>query len=387
MNEIKAIFYILSGYYTCKINGENLIRFLNIVKSHDIYIKCLKKINNDNYIKVKCCQYKQICEIAKKCNIKIEVIKSNGLRKIYDCIAKKIYALMGITLAFLLSKFFIFDSCSVDINGNTIYSDEEIMNCINCKYTLDGDHEIDSLYDVSRYLKDSFEYISYVNITKKGYKYYIDIKESVPVVKDVSPYEKGESIISEYDGVIKKIVVSQGVAQVNVGDEVTAGQAIIVGKYDLYNDSLEVVDTVNVIPEGEIFIETELDYYDEIDSYVESFENQVITTGINIEFLGYNIQIGDSEDSIYEISSHNNAFETINEKLQMKITINKSFSGDKIKKEIDKNYLRNEMSKRMQNFLTKKEKKSIHIIDNNVKIYFEHNKCIAKGKLKLLIQI
>lgn len=294
---------------------------------------------------------------------------------------------MGITLAFLLSKFFIFDSCSVDINGNTIYSDEEIMNCINCKYTLDGDHEIDSLYDVSRYLKDSFEYISYVNITKKGYKYYIDIKESVPVVKDVSPYEKGESIISEYDGVIKKIVVSQGVAQVNVGDEVTAGQAIIVGKYDLYNDSLEVVDTVNVIPEGEIFIETELDYYDEIDSYVESFENQVITTGINIEFLGYNIQIGDSEDSIYEISSYNNAFETINEKLQMKITINKSFSGDKIKKEIDKNYLRNEMSKRMQNFLTKKEKKSIHIIDNNVKIYFEHNKCIAKGKLKLLIQI
>ena len=182
-------------------------------------------------------------------------------------------------------------------------------------------------------------------------------------------------------------MVSQGVAQVNVGDEVTAGQAIIVGKYDLYNDSLEVVDTVNVIPEGEIFIETELDYYDEIDSYVESFENQVITTGINIEFLGYNIQIGDSEDSIYEISSYNNAFETINEKLQMKITINKSFSGDKIKKEIDKNYLRNEMSKRMQNFLTKKEKKSIHIIDNNVKIYFEHNKCIAKGKLKLLIQI
>ena len=50
MNEIKAIFYILSGYYTCKINGENLIRFLNIVKYHDIYIKCLKKINNDKYI-------------------------------------------------------------------------------------------------------------------------------------------------------------------------------------------------------------------------------------------------------------------------------------------------------------------------------------------------
>lgn len=246
---LKIIYMFLAGAVTIKVEGFFVERFLNICMNKKIFLQDLHR-ENSTYIKVKILKsdFKEIRHIAQKTKCKVKIEKKSGLPFFVNKYRKrKIFAVAILVIAiflFIITKFI----WNVEVLGNEKISVEEIKQVAKEYGIEEGRLKSDiNIEKVSNLIRLNRDDISWIGITIKGTNAIITIEE-VTEKPEIIDKSRICNIVASEDAVISKIVVQNGTARVNVGDEVKKGDLLVEGVMEgAYTGTRQVHAEANVL--------------------------------------------------------------------------------------------------------------------------------------------
>ena len=225
---IMNLWYYMNGYITISIRGSRSERLINLAINRGIILRDIRRFGSIAYMKVDIDGFKKLRPLARRTRCKVKIEKKAGIPFfIYKLTVRRGFvagAVFFVILLYLLSSFIWF----VDIVG-TEEVDPHLVSELSrelglkpgaFKNTLD-------LEKISNEVVIRVPDISWAGIEITGTRARLEIVEKV---KGEEPGEVGYShIIASKDGLITDIMVISGMAEVSVGDTVTAGEVLISG--------------------------------------------------------------------------------------------------------------------------------------------------------------
>ena len=227
---IKIIFSYILGFLKISVKGYYIERFINICKNNKITIWNLKRKDNiELNLNVRIKEFKEICKIAKKTGCKIKIKNKKGIPFLLHKYKKrKIFFILLILLVLIigLSSCFVWN---VEIEEENGYELENIREDIEKAGLKSG---------VFKGKINTKEIINKIRLERKDIAWMgIELKGTNAIVKLVKSDEKPDiinedeycNIISDKEGIITKISVQNGTANVKVGDTVKKGDILVNG--------------------------------------------------------------------------------------------------------------------------------------------------------------
>ncbi|MBQ3142805.1 MAG: sporulation protein YqfD [Bacilli bacterium] len=211
-----------------KVTNVKPIDFVKFLVEKEIYYTNYKYINNEIFIKIDYKNYKKIRKFCGKKNIKI--INFHGLIKLKKDFYKEYIFLLSFIFSILLIYFLSNITFNIKIiTGNKKLSDKLYMELEEYgikKYSFVKSYdEINKIKE--KILNNNSDSLEWIEITKEGTKYIINITERVKNA------EKGiinsRNLVSSKDALILKIISRNGMPVKSVNDYVKKGEIIISG--------------------------------------------------------------------------------------------------------------------------------------------------------------
>lgn len=211
-----------------KVTNVKPIDFVKFLVKNEIYYTNYKYINNEIFIKIDYKNYKKIRKFCGKKNIKI--INFHGLIKLKKDFYKEYIFLLSFIFSILLIYFLSNITFNIKIiTGNKKLSDKLYMELEEYgikKYSFVKSYdEINKIKE--KILNNNSDSLEWIEITKEGTKYIINITERVKNA------EKGiinsRNLVSSKDALILKIISRNGMPVKSVNDYVKKGEIIISG--------------------------------------------------------------------------------------------------------------------------------------------------------------
>lgn len=242
----------IKGYVLVEIEGFFTERFINLTLSKKIKIWDIEK-NSYGVVtfKVAVNDFKKLRIIAKKSKCKMKIKSKKGLPFLIHKYRKRkifVYLIFAIILLVIASNMFVWEieiigNFSMDINEIKAQLAEENI----CTGMLKKDVDTKKA-KLNMELKRND--IAWIGISTKGNKITVEIIEKE--IKEEKILEGMPcNIISDKEGVVHKIYVAEGVANVQKGDTINKGQILISGIV-----TSEHADPRKVHAEGEVLIKT-----------------------------------------------------------------------------------------------------------------------------------
>ena len=227
---IKIIFSYLLGFLKISVEGYYIERFINICKNKKITIWNLKRNSNISLmLNVRINEFREVCKIAKKTGCKLRIKNKKGLPFLLHKYKKRkifLILLLLVVLIIGLSSMFVWN---VDIS---VEDNQEILNIRN---------DLENAGLKTGVLKskiDTKEIINKIRLEREDVAWMgIELKGTNAIVKLVKADKKPEiideneycNIVSNKTGIITKINVQEGTANVKVGDTIKEGDVLING--------------------------------------------------------------------------------------------------------------------------------------------------------------
>lgn len=227
---IKIIFSYILGFLKISVKGYYIERFINICKNNKITIWNLKRKDNiELNLNVRIKEFKEICKIARKTGCKVKIKNKKGIPFLLHRYKKRkifIIFLICIMLLIGLSSCFVWN---VEIKEENGYELENIREDIEKAGLKVG---------IFKGKINTKEIINKIRLERKDVAWMgIELKGTNAIVKLVKSDEKPDiidedeycNIISNKEGIITKISVQNGTANVKVGDTVSIGDILVNG--------------------------------------------------------------------------------------------------------------------------------------------------------------
>lgn len=231
---VKIIFGYILGYLKIAVEGYYIERFINICKNRKIAIWNLKRDKDVKLnLKIRIKDFKEVCQIAKKLKCKVKIVEKRGVPFILHRYKKrKIFvALLVLFLVFIaISSGFVWN---VDI-----IIDDQVKNEWNIEEIEKDIEEAGIKIGMPKKNIDTKKIINDVRLNRKDIAWMgIELKGTNAIVKIVKADEKPEiiqedeycNIVADKIGVINKISVQEGTANVKEGDVIKQGDVLVNG--------------------------------------------------------------------------------------------------------------------------------------------------------------
>ncbi len=243
---------MLKGVMKIRVEGFFMERFINLCLQENIEIWDIKRLNEGTVdLKLQPIHYEKVCEIATitKCNI--EILEKNGIPFIVNRYKhRKLFAAfiaivaMGITVV----NMFVW---KVEVVGEFDIPIEEVYS-----FLADENIQVGSLkkqIDIEKSKTNILlarDDIAWIGISLKGNQVTVEIVPKEQMQED--PY-KGTvgNIVAEKGGIVEKIYVANGTANVHKGEVIEPGTILINGIY-----TGEDQTSRKVRAEGEVVLRT-----------------------------------------------------------------------------------------------------------------------------------
>ena len=227
---LKIFFNYIFGYVRISIEGYYIERFINICTSKKIVIWNLKREAGIKlFFNVGINEFRELCKIAKKTQCKIKIEDKKGVPFILHRYKKrKIFAgfLLAIVIVIAISSNFIWN-IQIEVQGNEKFENiEQDLEEVGLKVGK-AKSEIDTK-EIMNKLRLKRDDIAWVGMELKGTNMIVKLvkADKKPEIVDDSEYC---NIVSDKEGIITKINVQNGTANVKVGDTVKEGMVLING--------------------------------------------------------------------------------------------------------------------------------------------------------------
>lgn len=259
---LEKIFLFCKGYVIVKIEEAAKERFLNLCKAKEIEIIDIVSVNSSIYGKMTGKDYLKIKPIVKKTHCCPSIQKKVGL----PFVSRKLQKRKGILVGVCLSLFLLLQLTGriwyIDVTGGFVHTREQIVQLLKTDmqvYAGMGSEAADCM-EIEERIRLIYNEIGWVSVEKKGCNLYIRLNESVmPDIPEMQ--EKICHVVAEKDGVVRKIEVISGIAQVHVGDTVKKGDILISGIMPMVGDYDELIENRPVGAKGNVYIESEFSYH------------------------------------------------------------------------------------------------------------------------------
>lgn len=232
------------------ISGLNIEKTLNTISKQDIEIvNIVKKDYHSCDFEVRGKNVKKVEKILLDRNIKTISKTKFGIDNFFEVLKLRIGIIVGLAVSLIL--FFIFSNClfKIEIQGNEVLKDEEIIKCLEefgvKKYSFFSK----SNKELEEMISKSFEEISLISVVKKGNSLIVNIKEKLQN-GEYEDKDNFQAMVSKFDGIITKINHIQGTLKVKVGDIVQKGE-VLVEPYMIDSKG----NQMPVMPKSEIYAE------------------------------------------------------------------------------------------------------------------------------------
>ena len=227
---VQPILNYFTGYVKIKVEGLFLERFINICVSKKILLMDIKREKSTiMYANVGIADYKKLKQVARKTKSKIKIQRKKGLPfTIKKYRKRKIFGILFVVILALLivSSNYIWN---IEISGNVKITNQEILQSLEGSGLKVGlsKNDIDINAVISKIRLDR-EDIPWIGITVKGTNAIVKIKEAAKA-PEVIDENKFCNIVANKTGMITKINVQNGTANVKVGDIVEEGDILVNG--------------------------------------------------------------------------------------------------------------------------------------------------------------
>ncbi len=227
---LKALYRYIFGVVDIIVEGFFIERFINICRAENI-ILWTSKIEKGTILKASISKsdFKAIRHIAKKTSCKISLVRKSGL----PFVVKKYKKRKAFAIALLVIAIFCFAITrfiwNIEVVGNEKISKEEILSDI-AKYGIqEGKFKSGlDLEEIKNEIRLNRDDLAWIGIDMQGTNVIVTVVEAIEepeIVDENAP----SNILSDKNGVVSKMVVRNGTARVNVGDNVSKGDLLVEG--------------------------------------------------------------------------------------------------------------------------------------------------------------
>ncbi len=222
------------SYATYLVEGLNTEKNLNYLCGNGVCLYEVKKINKKQYfVTVPFKDRKKLIALLKNRCYNIKPIKSGGFLGFLEK-AKTRFVLAALVLAAFCGLFVLSRFCwDIEVSGDA--EESAVLAVLEEKGIKKGCPlsriKID---ETENFLASRIESSMYCLLDVEGCRLYVTViqRETAPPVVDLN---QSADLVSEYDGVLTRLLTISGTPAVNVGDRITKGQ-VIIGGIRTYND-------------------------------------------------------------------------------------------------------------------------------------------------------
>ncbi len=375
------------GFMIVKLTGYSPERFLNLCNAKDIPIWNLEYRDGGYEFAISLKGFLKIRPLARKSHVRLRVRKRIGLPFFLKENRKRVGFLSGFILFFVLLyglSLFLWD---IQIEGNRKYTYEILTNYLKTQnITLGMQKSRIDCDALEASLRNSFPEISWAAARISGTRLLISIKENEVLSHIPEKDEIPCDLVASKAGVITKLVVRQGKAQVQAGDTVEAGQVLISGTIPIYDDSEQIKQIHYIRADGEVLADTEYEF-SETFSRLHTVEADTgkVKHGISLKIGPWSavflLPAKEGEEWIY-LSQEHQARLFSNFYLPVywghirgrQVEYYESFYTEEEVKQVSEGIY--------QNFVKNLSEKGVQIIENNVKILEDGTECQMTGTIQ-----
>lgn len=224
----KILFFYFIGFLNIEVEGAFIERFINICKSRKILLWNIKMEKGVLlYANIGIKDYRNIREIAKKTNTKIKIKKKCGIPFILNRYKKRrglciilVLIIIGLTI---LSNFI----WNISVEGNENIASEDILRDLEEEGLKIGKSKQNiKLNNIINNIRLKRNDIAWIGINIKGTNVRVEVKEKT-IAPEIINKDEFCNIISDKEGMITKINVQDGTANVREGDIVRKGDILV----------------------------------------------------------------------------------------------------------------------------------------------------------------
>lgn len=382
-----GLLYYLKGTILVKLLSNTPERFLNICNANNIFLWDLYYDNENYYFKISPNDYFKIKKILKKTASKTIIMKKTGLPFVMFMYRKHYCFLIGIGLAIMLlytSSLFVWD---ISIEGNTMLTDDVLTDFLELQGIRHGMFINNiSCNDIEKFLRNEYNDLTWVSAEINGTRLIIHVKENDEDYVEINNQEVCD-LKATKDGVVVSIITRSGTPLVKEGDVVKAGDILVSGIVNVYDDYATVISKKFVRADADIFIKTVYNYEDVLKmKYTYKLYTGSQKEYAYIKIMNYQFKFG------LEHGYEN--YEQITSDEQLRLNTNFFLPihyGKIVCKEYGEeyaDYTKEEgekiLSEHLNYFFEDMKEKGVQIIQNDVKMYNTGSEYTYKGTIEMI---
>lgn len=379
------------GTLGIRLEGDSGERFINLCTHHNIYIWDVVKDGIYFYINMNVKDYKRLKQIARKTKTIPAIKEKRGFPFLFNKYKKRQGYLIGIAMFIAIIYMFSLHIWDINIEGGHSYTPEFITKFLKENHVHVGVKKSDiNPQGIEEYIRLTFNDIGWVSVEVRGTRLFIKLKETILPEKAVTATNP-RHIVSTKDAIISSIVTRTGISQYGIGDVVKKGDILVrgiievIGDNDILKSKNPVIADADIV--GKTYYEYEnsfsLDYYEK--NYTGKMKRGLILSAFNKKF---NIYTPRNIYTMYDIIRNDYTLR-INDEFYLPFAY--SFAEYSEYVEVKKTYTQEEARSKAENqlnrYINKLSENNSIILENQVVITVEKNKCISKGKIIVLESI
>ncbi len=387
----RLIFWI-QGYLLVELSGYSPERLLNLCSYNQIELWNLVCTGGKYRFFVRASDFKQMVGFVRKSKSRLVILEKRGLPFFLRRYRGRSLFAAGVLVCAALLYLMSLRIWSIDFDGNLRFTDELLLETLRDAGYETGMEKDGIVCDsLELMLRETYPEITWVSAQIKGTRLIVQIRENTGVLTVEPVDETPCDLVAAKDGVITEIITRSGTPLVKAGDAVTAGQVLVSGVVELYNDSGEKTGEHQVRADAAVKAATADTYEDrfslehQVKWYTGRERYQLTLRILGRElFLDGNIRGFDLYDTVSEQGQL-----TIGEDFYLPVswqwtTLREYEEQTALYSEEKARRLAEEALDRYQQNLLEK---GVQIIEKNVRIDMMGGECITQGTFSLIEEI
>jgi similar to stage IV sporulation protein len=228
------IWNYLRGYVIIIVEGYFIEKFMNICTRRQILLwDVIAQGGQLAVMKMSIRGFKLIRPVARKTRCRVRLLKKIGLPFVFNRYRRRKAFFAGAVLFMALMYIMTSFIWSVEISGNKKLKTDELEKTL-AKYGVKTGvlkYRIDANKAVTGMMLDNDD-ISWISINVRGTKVRVEVRERIEIPY-IIPRHIPCDVVAEKDGIIKRVIATEGIEAVGEGDSVRKGQVLISGSIPL----------------------------------------------------------------------------------------------------------------------------------------------------------
>jgi similar to stage IV sporulation protein len=278
----------LGGYVKIEIRRDGRERFFNLCSYKGIFPSNIRLTDGQCSCELLLKDYRSIRPLVKKTGVQVRLLDKCGLPFFVNRYRKRGGLVLGLLLALLFLYVMRLYIWSIDIEGNTYYSDEVLTDYLETIGIKNGMKSKGIVCDdVEQSLRIAFDGITWVSVEIDGTLLRVNLKENLSQRDIPEENTQTRDLVSDYDGTVLSIITRTGTPKVKAGDTVTKGQILVSGVVELHDDGDAVIGQKQVYADADVFLQTDYEMDLRVDQSYEVNATVQENRGLFLSVLGH----------------------------------------------------------------------------------------------------